>query len=351
MKTSVQRGKQRNCGKNRFSLRTRLTLLVSAELVLCVLIALGLATLLQGFINTDSPLVLMMALLVVSLVIGFLVTSLLSKLFFDPIKRLRKAMEQVAEGDFSVRLEDKSSSREITEIYSGFNLMAKELGATEILQTDFVSNVSHEFKTPINAIEGYTTLLQSDNLDEEQKQYVEKILFNTRRLSSLVGSILLLSKIENQSIQTNRTRYRLDEQIRQSIVALEPAWEKKEIEFDVDMDRVEYVGDESMMRHVWDNLIGNAIKFDPPCGMVRIRLSQTGEKITFTIEDCGPGLTEEAKKHLFDKFYQADSSHKEEGNGLGLALVKRILAISGGEITAENLDGGGCRFTVILTGK
>lgn len=351
MKTSVQRGKQRNCGKNRFSLRTRLTLLVSAELVLCVLIALGLATLVQGFINTDSPLVLMMALLVVSLVIGFLVTSLLSKLFFDPIKKLRKAMEQVAEGDFSVRLEDKSSSREITEIYSGFNLMAKELGATEILQTDFVSNVSHEFKTPINAIEGYTTLLQSDNLDEEQKQYVEKILFNTRRLSSLVGSILLLSKIENQSIQTNRTRYRLDEQIRQSIVALEPAWEKKEIEFDVDMDRVEYVGDESMMRHVWDNLIGNAIKFDPPCGMVRIRLSQAGEKITFTIEDCGPGLTEEAKKHLFDKFYQADSSHKEEGNGLGLALVKRILAISGGEITAENLDGGGCRFTVILTGK
>ena len=351
MKTSVQRGKQRNCGKNRFSLRTRLTLLVSAELVLCVLIALGLATLVQGFINTDSPLVLMMALLVVSLVIGFLVTSLLSKLFFDPIKRLRKAMEQVAEGDFSVRLEDRSSSREIMEIYSGFNLMAKELGATEILQTDFVSNVSHEFKTPINAIEGYTTLLQSDNLDEEQKQYVEKILFNTRRLSSLVGSILLLSKIENQSIQTNRTRYRLDEQIRQSIVALEPAWEKKEIEFDVDMDRVEYVGDESMMRHVWDNLIGNAIKFDPPCGMVRIRLSQTGEKITFTIEDCGPGLTEEAKKHLFDKFYQADSSHKEEGNGLGLALVKRILAISGGEINAENLDGGGCRFTVILTGK
>ena len=351
MKTGVKKDNRCKRGKNRFSLRTRLTLLVSAELVLCVLIALGLATLLQGFINTDSPLVLMVALLVVSLVIGFLVTSLLSKLFFDPIKRLRKAMEQVAEGDFSVRLEDKSSSREITEIYSGFNLMAKELGATEILQTDFVSNVSHEFKTPINAIEGYTTLLQSDNLDEEQKEYVEKILFNTRRLSSLVGSILLLSKIENQSIQTNRTRYRLDEQIRQSIVALEPAWEKKEIEFDVDMDWVEYVGDESMMRHVWDNLIGNAIKFDPPCGMVRIRLSQAGEMITFTIDDCGPGLTEEAKKHLFDKFYQADSSHKEEGNGLGLALVKRILAISGGEITAENLDGGGCRFTVILAGK
>lgn len=351
MKTVKKSDNRKNREKNRCSLRTRLTLLVTAELVFCVLVALGLNTLLEGLIDIDSPLMLMFALLAVSLLIGFLVTSFLSKLFFDPIKKLRKAMERVAEGDFTVRLEEKSSSREISEIYSGFNLMAKELGAKEILQTDFVSNVSHEFKTPINAIEGYTTLLQSDNLDDEQKQYVEKILFNTRRLSSLVGSILLLSKIENQSIQTNRARYRLDEQIRQSIVALESDWEKKDIEFDVDMDRVEYVGDEPMMRHVWDNLISNAIKFNPPGGMVQIRLSQTGEDITFTIEDCGPGLTEEAKKHIFDKFYQADSSHREEGNGLGLSLVKRILTISGGEVSAENREDGGCRFTVTLTEK
>ena len=334
---------------NRLSLRLRLTLLVSAELVVSVLVALGAATLLGPYFPIHSTLILLLALVVVSLLIGFVVTGLLAKLFFAPIKKLRRAMERVADGDFSARLEDKSSSKEIMEIYSGFNLMAHELGATEILQTDFVSNVSHEFKTPINAIEGYSMLLQdSDNLDPEQQEYVSKILFNTRRLSSLVGSILLLSKLEKQHIPTGQTRYRLDEQIRQSIVALEPAWERNDVEFDVELDRVEYLGSEPMMRHVWDNLIGNAIKFGPHGGVVTIRLRAENGLIRCTVDDCGPGLSEEALKHIFDKFYQADSSHKQEGNGLGLALVKRILSIENGAIEAQNLPEGGCRFTVTL---
>ena len=177
---------------------------------------------------------------------------------------------------------------------------------------------------------------------------MEKIAFNTRRLSSLVGSILLLSKLENRQIPTGRSRYRLDEQIRQSIVALEPAWEPKEIEFDVEMERMEYLGSEPMMRHVWDNLISNAIKFNPHGGLVRIRLEKRGRQIRFTIDDCGPGIGEEARKRIFDKFYQADNSHKAEGNGLGLALVKRILVFENGEINVENIPGGGCRFAVTL---
>jgi signal transduction histidine kinase len=238
------------------------------------------------------------------------------------------------------------------EIYTGFNLMAHELSSTEILQTDFVSNVSHEFKTPINAIEGYSTLLQgSENLDDEQKEYIEKILFNTQRLSSLVGSILLLSKLENQQIPTNQTEYRLDEQIRQSVVALESAWVQKDIELDVELDRVSYLGNEQMMRHVWDNLISNAVKFSPQGGTVKLCLTQKARKLTFTIEDQGPGLSEDAQKHIFDKFYQEDSSHKQEGSGLGLALVKRILTIEKGQITAENIPDGGCRFTVTLRAK
>lgn len=336
--------------KNKLSLRVRLTLLVSAELVFSFLIALGLAALLERYlIQYDSKSFLLLALLGISLLVGILVTSFLARLFFDPIKKLQKAMERVADGDFSVRLETKTSSKEIQEIYSGFNLMAHELASTEILQTDFVSNVSHEFKTPINAIEGYTTLLQGcENLDCDQQQYVDKILFNTKRLSTLVGNILLLSKIENQSIQTKQNTFRLDEQIRQSIVALEPAWEPKDIEFDVELERIDYLGNETLLRHVWDNLIGNAIKFNPACGLVTIRLTQQKDTIVFTVDDNGPGLPEEAMKHLFDKFYQADSSHREEGNGLGLALVKRILLITGGEISAKNIPGGGCRFTVIL---
>ena len=236
-------------------------------------------------------------------------------------------MQQVAEGDFSVRLETEKQMKEIRDIYSNFNLMVQELEATEILQTDFVSNVSHEFKTPISAIEGYATLLQDDDMpiSEEQEQYISKILFNTRRLSHLAGNILLLSKIEHQSIQTRQNWYRLDEQIRQSIVMMEPKWSEKEIEFDVDMMDVEYLGNENLICHVWDNLLSNAIKFSPCGGTIYIRMMPEGEKIRFSIENEVPQISEYSMKHIFDKFYQGDSSHKQEGNGLGLALVKQIL--------------------------
>lgn len=335
--------------ENKFSLRLRLILLVSAEIVVCVLISLGLYLILQDVIPLDNTLLLFLDMIVISLLIGTLVTWFLSKQFFDPIKKLGNAMEAVADGNFDVRLEDKTTSKEILEIYSGFNMMAQELSATEILQADFVSNVSHEFKTPLGAIEGYSTLLSgSDGLGPQEQEYVQKILFNTQRLSSLVGSILLLSKLENQQIPTKKALFRLDEQIRQSIVALEQDWEKKGIELDADMDRVEYTGNEPMLRHVWDNLISNAIKFSPQGGTVKIRLIHRTDAVTFIIEDRGPGISEEAKKRIFDKFYQADSSHKQEGNGLGLALAKRIVTIEGGQITAENAKAGGCRFTVTL---
>lgn len=342
--------KIRNQRNNKLSLRVRLTFMVSAEILICIIVAYSFSILFNNTVHIKVP--ILIELIVLSLLIGLLVTGFMSKWFFSPVNKLRKAIEKVADGDFSVRLETKSSSKEIREIYSGFNLMTSELSKTEILQSDFVSNVSHEFKTPINAIEGYSTLLQdNENLSDEQRQYVDKILFNTNRLSTLVGSILLLSKIENQSIPVNQTSYRLDEQIRQSIVALEPAWSKKEIEFDVEMDSIEYTGNENMMRHVWDNLIGNAIKFNPEFGLVRIRLIKKDDNVVFTVEDNGPGISEDEKKHIFDKFYQADSSHKEEGNGLGLALVKKILSVSKGEINADNIDGGGCRFTVVLHSK
>lgn len=330
------------------SLRLRLALLVSVELVVCVLTALGMYYLLKDWIPIDPTLLLFLALILISLVVGNVVTNFVAKSFFSPIKKLRGAMEKVANGDLTVRLEEYSNSNEIMEVYSGFNLMTSELEATEILQTDFVSNVSHEFKTPINAIEGYSMLLQSgENLTAEQQEYVQKILFNTQRLSTLVGSILLLSKIENQSIPTGKTVYRLDEQIRQAIVALESDWVAKETEFNVELEAMTCLGNEPVMRHVWTNLISNAIKFGPQGGVVTLRLEKRGNAAVFSIEDRGPGLTEEAKKHMFDKFYQADSSHKQDGHGLGLALVKRILDNTDGTITAENTPTG-CRFTVVL---
>ena len=335
--------------KIKFSLRTRLTVSVGAVVLVSVLVAFGLSKLLEWLVPSSTGIPLLIQLNLFSLVIALIATRFMSKMFFDPIKELRLGMQKIADGKFDTRLETKSNSEEIQELFAGFNLMANELEATEILQTDFVSNVSHEFKTPINAIEGYTMLLQStENIDETENEYIEKILFNTRRLSSLVSNILLLSKLENQSIQTHREKYALDEQIREDILALESLWEPKDIEFDVDLDAVRYYGNKNVLHHVWSNLLSNAIKFSPNGGTIKMRLYKENEKIVFLIEDNGPGLSEEAKKHLFDKFYQADTSHKEEGNGLGLALVKNIISLCDGEISAENLDVGGCRFTVTL---
>ncbi len=342
----------RNRKKERLTLRVRMVLWVQVELLACV----GLAFLIDKIAHTLNPnwnIPLILELIIVSVVVGGVMTAVISRAFFNPVKNLGQAMDKVANGDFTIQLDtDKSSSGEIKELYAGFNLMTNELRATEILQTDFISNVSHEFKTPINAIEGYSTLLQGcENLDDDQKEYVEKILFNTGRLSSLVSNILLLSKIENQSIQAKRGIFSLDEQIRENVVALETAWAPKNIELDVELDSVKYNGNEIMMRHVWSNLISNAIKFTPENSTVSIRLQNRKNKFIFSITDQGEGLSDEAQKHLFDKFYQADTSHKSEGNGLGLALVKQILDIDGGDITAENVNGGGCRFTVILYAK
>lgn len=287
--------------------------------------------------------------IILGVVLGTLLTLIFSIQFFSPITRLNRAMQRVAEGDFTVELKTRSAIRDIRDSYSNFNTMVRDLASIETLQSDFISNVSHEFKTPINAIEGYAMLLQDDiSISKEQAEYIEKILYNTKRLSSLVGNILLMSKVENQSASIQKKIFRLDEQIRQAIVMLEPLWSEKEVSFDVEMETVNYFGYENLLSHVWSNLIENAIKFDPYRGTVAIRLNGDNKQVLFTIQDNGPGISEDQALRIFDRFYQADSSHKEEGNGLGLALVKQIVSISGGLIRVRNAKEGGCIFTVTL---
>lgn len=310
---------------------------------------LSLAFIANYFFDVEISIPNLLWIVFVSIIVGAVVMALISKRLITPLTNLSTAMNKVAEGDFETQIETESKMEAIQDIYTNFNLMVKELGATETLQTDFVSNVSHEIKTPITAIEGYATLLQNtENIDEIENEYIEKILFNTKRLSELVSNILLLSKVDNKAIQAKKTTYRLDEQIRQSIVLLEPKWSAKEIEFDVDMDEIEYTGDEGLMFHVWNNLIDNSIKFSPENGLIRIKLERADNKITFTIEDEGCGISDEEKKHIFNKFYQSDSSHKADGNGLGLALVKNILTLCGGEISVTDGKNCGARFEVIL---
>lgn len=285
----------------------------------------------------------------VGICIGGAMAWLVNRILLRPIKKLSEAMDEVASGNFDVHLETGNRIKEIRNIYEKFNVMTKELRSTEILQGNFISNVSHEIKTPITSIEGYTMLLQNNEIsNENKKEFTEKILFNTRKLSQLVGNILLLSKIDNQSIEKKKKKYRLDEQIRQSLLMLEPKWLDKNVEFEVDLDYAVIEGNESMLQHVWNNLIDNAVKYSPKNGLIKMDLKESQDKWIFSISDEGPGIKEEDKNKIFQKFYQSDGSHKQEGNGLGLALVKQILNLYNAKIFVENLPEKGCRFIVEL---
>ena len=323
-------------------------LVTFAEILGTILLASVLAWLSRYLFDRVIEVPTLILLLFFSVTIGLAASVVVNMLLLKPVVKLGRAMQKVADGDFTIQLSTKSRVREICAIYDSFNLMTRELQATETLQTDFVSNVSHEFKTPINAIEGYATLLQGTGADIQQRTYIERILLNTQRLSALVGNILLLSKVSNHAIPGNITTYRLDEQIRQSLVLLEPAWSTKDTEFDADMDELLWTGPESLMHHVWSNLIANAIKFGPQGGLVSITLHRQAAQIVFTIADAGPGVPEIEQQRIFHKFYQLDSSHKEEGNGLGHALCAQILDVCGGAISVNNGTNGGCVFTVTL---
>ncbi len=333
----------------RVTLRVKFFLICMAEFVVVVLLSELAGWLLRRWLGVTVSIPIFVWAILFSVVVGGAITKFISRSFIDPITQLGKAMKEVANGNFQVTAQCRSRLKEVNDIYASFNLMVKELGATETLQTDFISNVSHEFKTPINAIEGYASLLQDHQQSQaEQDAYIEKILFNTHRLSTLTGNILLLSKINNQSIHPQRTVFRLDEQVRQAIVALEQKWTEKDIDFDVELDKISYSGYESLLIHVWSNLIDNAIKFDPHGGMIALRLRQEDGFAVFTIDDNGPGVAPEDQERVFHKFYQSDSSRVMDGNGLGLPLVKKIVEFSGGTVTLENLPEAGCRFTVRL---
>lgn len=337
--------KKRN---GRSSLRLRFILICMSQLVLVAALSELAGWAFRHWFGVTPELPIFVWAMVFSGTIGVAVTNHMTKMLIDPIAKLRSAMREVADGDFKVEVKCESRIQDVQDIYDSFNSMVRELSTTETLQTDFISDVSHEFKTPINAIEGYASLLEGEPSPEEQRAYVEKILFNTRRLSALTGNILLLSKLSNQSILPQKTQFRLDEQIRQAIVALEQMWSEKELGFEVELAETPFFGYESLLPHVWTNLIGNAVKFSPKGGEIRIKMMRTEGAVVFTIEDDGPGIVPGDEEHIFTKFYQSESSHGMEGNGLGLALVRQIVEMSGGSVDVQNLEVGGCRFTVRL---
>lgn len=285
------------------------------------------------------------------ILLGTALTAFLSKKALNPINKVIKATHQVARGDFSARVNIKGIG-ELEELSQSFNKMVQELATIETLRSDFVNNFSHEFKTPIVSIRGFAKLLRENSLTEaERREYLDIIIAESERLSALSAHVLNLSKYENMEIVAEKVPFRLDEQIRRTIVLLEPKWSAKEVAIDVELEEAVYCGNEDLTRQIWLNLLDNAVKFSPPGGSVHIILEKWNDGMRFVIRDEGPGMDEETKAHIFDKFYQGDASHSKAGNGLGLALVKRIVDLCGGTVTVHSELGVGSQFTVLLPGQ
>ncbi len=266
-----------------------------------------------------------------------------------PIHKVNDAMKRVSQGDFSIRLDEREGDGEIRELMASYNHMAEELSSIEMFRTDFINNFSHEFKTPIVSIRGFARQLERDDLtDEQRREYTRIIATESERLANMSANVLLLTKLENQQIVTDKTRYRLDEQIRGCILLLEKQWEEKELELKLDLDELEYEGNEEMMSHVWVNLLSNAVKFSPEGGVLEAGCMRVQDFIVVRIADHGSGMDAETQARIFEKFYQGDSAHATEGNGLGLSLVKRIVDLHGGKIAVTSAPGQGATFEVYL---
>ncbi len=266
-----------------------------------------------------------------------------------PIKRITDAAAKMMQGDFSVRIQKSSQDAgQFNEVIDCFNQTIRELGSLETLRTDFVANVSHELKTPLAVIQNYGRLLQQPGLDEETRiEYAKAVCDSSRRLSSMVTNILKLNRLENQEIFPQTAEYDLSEQLCDCLLQFENTWEKKNIEIETDIaDSVTLRADAELLSLVWNNLFSNAFKFTEPGGKVSVSLTATANHAIVKVSDTGCGMTAEVGAHIFEKFYQGDTSHATKGNGLGLALVKRVIDIMKGSIAVESAVGKGTSFTV-----
>jgi len=274
------------------------------------------------------------------------------KLMVDkPVRQIMTALDKVMQGDFSVRISpvrEFAGETGFNQIINAINQMTAELQGTETLRTDFIANVSHELKTPLAVMGNYATMLQQPGISEETRiEYAKAISHSSRRLAALITNILKLNKLENQQIFPLPQEFDLGEQLCECLLGFEDAWEKKNLEIETDIqDDVHIKSDPELLRLVWNNLFSNAVKFTAEGGIVRVSLKADEKSVAVSVSDTGCGISPEVGKHIFEKFYQGDTSHATQGNGLGLALVKRVVDILQGEISVQSTPGQGSNFTV-----
>ena len=346
--------KHLNIGKlKEKSSRTSLTIILSV-FVFCIifsaiaLTALGLWLLTKAGVTVDidgelqlGQVILFMS--VISLVIGAVIALFGSRIPLRPVNELINKMNRLAAGDFKTRLKFGkaiSSRTAAKELTTSFNTMAEELENTEILRSDFINNFSHEFKTPIVSITGLANLIECGNLTEEQRtQYARAIREESMRLSSMASNVLNLTKVENQRILTDVTRFNLSEQIRSAVLLLEEKWAAKKVELQIEFDEYTVEANEELLKQVWINLIDNAVKFVTDSGVVALSLIDLGDELRVEVANTGSEIPVDKREKIFHKFYQADESHATHGNGIGLAIVKRIVELHGGEVGVRCKDG------------
>lgn len=289
-----------------------------------------------------------------SVVMGTIISAITSKLILSPLNMITSKLNSLANGNFGTRVDfDKIVARvpSFLELSTVFNKLSEELKNTEMLRSDFINNFSHEFKTPIVSISGFAKLLKKGNLTEEQRnQYLNAIEEESLRLSYMATNVLNLTKIENQSILTDLTSYNVSEQIRSCILILEPKWAKKDIEFQIEMNEYTVDANEELLKQVWINLIDNAIKFSPKGNAVTIKASDITDYIFVSITNYGTEIPPETKSKIFNKFYQSDVSHSTEGNGIGLAVVKKIVDLHKGTVAVVS-ENQSVTFTVTIPKK
>lgn len=267
----------------------------------------------------------------------------------NPMKEVSSAMRKIADGNYNVELDTGETGKEFMQLEADFNAMVAQLKNNEYLHKDFSSNISHEFKTPLAIIKGYADLLQSDNLnDEDRILYSEQIARESKRLTSLTANMLKLSSLDYNETHMKLTRFSLDEQIRQVILGMETKWSEKNIRMDLELKKIEFTGEEELLIQVWMNLLDNAIKFTPEGGKITVVAMKTKDEITVTIEDDGIGMSEETMNHIFEQFYRGDTENRYEGSGLGLSLVQRIVNLHKGSVLVESVQGSGSIFMVTL---
>lgn len=287
--------------------------------------------------------------MIIAVSLVMLIVTIFSKKLLKPIRALNYATKKVAQGDFNVELPLMcNGDDELSILTDNFNKMTKELSVISMLNNDFINNVSHEFKTPISSIQGFATVLLGSDLTDEQREYAEIIATESTRLSKLTSNILNLTKLENQAIITNQQNFSLSEQIRHSVLLLQNDWIKKNIEMDIDLHDISYTGNPELIQQLWLNLLSNAIKFTNESGKITLRCYRENKHAVVSIKDTGIGMSPSVLNHIYDKFYQGDTSHSGEGNGLGLSLVKRIVELCNGSIEVCSEVGKGTEFVVKL---